>query len=168
MRQETDEKMRGIFGDELTDAYLAYMAYGKWHSENGGERPRDVTMEALAKFAYFSDLDVIPNSDNSKNAEGTLVENLRSELETARSIICDCAKAVGAAVSPECSIGFMSEVPNEIRSVLAKTKLDVDRLSLRAEHLRDSMCVIKQEKGAMTVLRIASEALGFDDALKNR
>lgn len=55
MREKTEKEMREIFGDEQTDVYFAYMKYRQWREENGMDCPHDLTMEALAKFAYWSE-----------------------------------------------------------------------------------------------------------------
>ena len=44
------------------------------------------------------------------------------EIRILRDILSKCADTVGAAVSPQCSIEFLSEIPEEIRLVLEKEK----------------------------------------------
>ena len=48
------------------------------------------------------------------------VMRLRSQNERLRNIISNCAAAVGAFVSPECSLAFMENLPNEIRMKVAR------------------------------------------------
>lgn len=45
---------------------------------------------------------------------------LQAENDELRRIISDCASACGAAVSPECSLTFMSGLPEEIRLAIRK------------------------------------------------
>ena len=51
-----------------------------------------------------------------------VVKELKAEVEALRQIVSDCAKSCGAAVSVECSLDFMAQLPVEIFSVISRLR----------------------------------------------
>lgn len=47
-------------------------------------------------------------------------DRLKAENEALRQIVSECATACGAGCSPECTLDFMSMLPDEIASVVGK------------------------------------------------
>lgn len=67
-------------------------------------------------------------------SEAQNILSLLDEVIALRKIISDCANAVGAAVSPECTLAFMQQLPGEIAAVIGRLQPDADRY----RHLRST------------------------------
>ncbi|CAB5577502.1 Uncharacterised protein [Pseudomonas putida] len=55
------------------------------------------------------------------------IDQLKAENEAMRKIISESSAACGAAVSVECSLEFMANLPSEIGAVLAALRKDAER-----------------------------------------
>lgn len=60
------------------------------------------------------------------------------EIADLRTIISECASAVGAFAAPSCSLAFMREVPKEVDSQFAKKRAQVDDLARRLHESQDA------------------------------
>lgn len=77
-------------------------------------------------------------------------DRLKAENETLRKIISDSATSCGAAVSVDCSLDFMGDLPNEISSVITKLRRDAERYRwLRRVDSDYAICTPGQDWGDM-------------------
>ncbi len=56
-----------------------------------------------------------------------VIDQLKAENEALRKIISESSAACGAAVSVECSLEFMADLPSEIGAVLTALRKDAER-----------------------------------------
>jgi len=78
-------------------------------------------LKADAKL--FMDSDLV--WQGAREAEAEIIQ-LKAENEALRRIISESASACGAAVSGECSLGFMQNLPGEIASVIRTLRKDAE------------------------------------------
>ncbi|PIA74284.1 hypothetical protein CDR19_04260 [Ectopseudomonas toyotomiensis] len=71
-------------------------------------------------------------------SEAQNILSLLDEVMALRMVISDCATACGAAVSPDCTLTFMQQLPGEIAAVIGRLQLDKARL--------DSGCIVTNDR----------------------
>jgi hypothetical protein len=81
------------------------------------------------------------------------------EIADLRTIISECASAVGAFAAPSCSLAFMREVPKEVDSQFAKKRAQVDDLARRLHESQDAARdALRREREALARAEKAEEA----------
>ncbi|SNS16789.1 hypothetical protein [Pseudomonas segetis] len=150
MSAKTEFNLNGL---ELrkTDGGWQYLSEGT-HSDP------DVWVYASSSLTPFSGSGVDALLDEVKRLQGEY-DKQAQEIERLRSIISDCAKSCGAAVSVECSLDFMAHLPVEIAAVISSLREDRDS--------QQRVCITAMAELAQLKSRQSGVVLPERDALRD-